>query len=66
MRQILHKAHRVAEDDAGFGGKVEPPRGGVERGEQLVFGEHVGFGEAVEQGGFANFCRKLTAWNGKK
>jgi len=25
----------------------------LERGEQLVFGEHVGFGEAVEQGGFA-------------
>ena len=36
-----------------FGCEIQFARGGVERGEKLVFGQYVGFGKAVEQCGFA-------------
>ena len=53
VRQVAHEADGVGENQAGFGGEVEPPRGGVECGEELVLREDVGFGQAVEQAGFA-------------
>lgn len=53
VRQVAHEADGVGEDDFGSGSEVEAAGGGVEGGEKLVFGEDVGFGQAVEQAGFS-------------
>ena len=53
MRQVLHETDGIGQDDAVFGREIQFARGGVERGEKLVFGQYVGFGKAVEQCGFA-------------
>jgi len=53
VRQIAHEADGVGEDDAVFAVKIQAAGSGIERGEELVFGQHVSFGEAVKQTGFA-------------
>ena len=53
VRQVAHEADGVGEDDAVLTVEIQAAGGGVERGEELVFGQHVGFGEAVKQTGFA-------------
>ena len=53
MRQVAHEAHRIGEYDAGRRVEIQAAGGGVECGEELVFGQDVGFGQAVEQAGFA-------------
>ena len=53
VRQVAHEAHRIGEYDAGGRVEIQAAGGGVQCGEELVFGQDVGFGQAVEQAGFA-------------
>ena len=53
VRQVAHEAYGVGEDDAVFAVEIQATGGGIERSEELVFGQHIGFGEAVKQTGFA-------------
>ena len=49
VRQIADETDRVAQQHRPPAGQLPAPRARVERGEQLVFGQHVGAGERVEQ-----------------
>ena len=49
LRQIADESHGVGDDHLALFGKSKAPRARVERGEELVFGEHVGIGERVEE-----------------
>ena len=49
LRQIADESDGVGDDDLALFGKSKPPRACVERGKELVLGEHVGIGERVEQ-----------------
>ena len=49
MGQAAHEADRVRQQYEAPGGEGEAAHGGVERGEEAVFDQHVGAGEAVEQ-----------------
>jgi len=49
----LDEADRVGEQDGVAARQADAAGGGVERGEELVLGQHVGLGDRIEQGGFA-------------
>ena len=54
MRQFAHEADRVRDHHvAHFLAQVNPARGGIERGEQLVGNIHAGLGHGIEQGRLA-------------
>jgi len=52
--QLLDEADRVGEEGGVAARQADAAGGGVERGEELVLGQHVGLGDCVEQGGFAS------------
>jgi hypothetical protein len=51
--QLLDEADGVGEEGSMAARQADAAGGGVERGEELVLGQHVGLGDRVEQGGFA-------------
>jgi len=51
--QFADEADRIRQEDVLVGRKAQPASGGVQRCEQLVFGQDIRAGEPVEQGGFA-------------
>ena len=51
--QIADKPHGIHQDKLPLLGHAQAPGSGVQGGEQLVFGQHRGVGQGVEQGGFA-------------
>ena len=53
MRQLANKTDGIGKQDILVRGQPQTTGGGVERGEKLVFGEHTGTRESIEQGGFA-------------
>ena len=54
MRQFAYEADRVRDHHiAHFQAQVNPARGGIERGEQLVGNIHAGLGHGIEQGRLA-------------
>ena len=48
-RQVADEAHRVGDDHLALAREAQPPRGRVERREQLVLDEHVGVRERAQQ-----------------
>lgn len=52
--EIADEADGVGEEKGLAIGELEAAGGGVEGGEEFVFGEDVGFGETVEEGGLAD------------
>jgi hypothetical protein len=51
--QLADEAHRVGQDHPAPGGQLGAAQRRVQRGEELVLGEHAGAGQRVEQGGLA-------------
>ena len=51
--QLLDETHRVGQGDFAAAVQFEAARGGVQRGEELVVGQHVRIRETVQQAGFA-------------
>ncbi len=51
--EAADKTDGVGDEEFLVVGQQELPRGGVERGEEFVFGEDGGAGEFIEEGGFA-------------
>ena len=52
-RQLLDEADGVGEENGAMVGELDAPRQGVERGEELVFGEDFGAGESPQEGALA-------------
>src|SRR5262245_43599842 len=53
VRESLHEADGVGGEHGFATGQAELAGGGVEGGEEAVLDQHVGVGQAVEQGGLA-------------
>ena len=51
--QLANESDRVGKQHLPVGAQLNMPRGGVERGEETVFGKHVGIGQYIHQGGLA-------------
>ncbi len=51
--QLLDEAHRVGEEGLPSAGQGHPAGGGVQGGEELVLGHHLGVADGVEQGALA-------------
>ena len=49
LREIADEPDRVGDDHLAVAGKAQPPRGRIQSGEELVFGEDRRIGERIEQ-----------------
>lgn len=64
MGEAADEADGVRDEDVLGVVELEAAGGGVECGEELVFGEDVGVGELVEQGGLAGVCVSNNGYGG--
>lgn len=51
--EVADKSDRIRQHKFVLFGEAEPPGGGVQRGEQLVFRQHLGAGQGVEERRFS-------------